>query len=731
MGIYTDILKERESNNRRMVELGNEILDEKNGFTSEYDTMGEAQLVIHGILRHFGEKNQKWLSGQNDMISMLDCMLDPLYIMYEEVELTDNILQQRTDYILAFTEDGHALELSPFLVGYRYKCPATGQRGLVNRDKNLKLQPKAYILYRPFRKVRRPTLDFVVLMLRLICMRDVIPLVLTTAFITTLSMAVPSINQKVLSEILPMGATKEGIRCLLVAASYFVGVRLAKGVFQIVKNSFLSRTRLRLSAQVQAAVMARVLLQPVSFFSDESSGKLSVKIKNSRNLASTVIDQFFNTGITAIFSIQYIPQMLKYAPELVIPALILLAVQLGISVLTSVVAMNNERELLEAQVENNNFTFQCMKGAQKIKGIGAESRIFYIWSSLYHRILKHSLNQPKLSMLSEPIGSFLSSVTTIILLCMAVIYKVPYADYTAFVASFGLASGVMETMVASFTSVIRMQPKFRQLKELVMVEEESQSAKEYVQKLKGRITVDHVSFQYGSATFSCLRNISLEIKPGEKVAIVGESGCGKSTLLKLLLGLEIPEKGTISYDGIPMGQINLRSLRRHIGSVFQFSRVIPGTIRENILFSTGDHSMEDVWRAAEDAAIAEDIRSLPLGMETEITDTNSGGFSGGQKQRILLARAFVSNPSILLLDEATSALDNLTQAHVLESVYKMKATVIMVAHRLSTVKNCDRIIVLKEGKIEEEGRYEELIQKEGYFAKLVEKQTLENHQEHA
>jgi ABC-type bacteriocin/lantibiotic exporter with double-glycine peptidase domain len=538
-------------------------------------------------------------------------------------------------------------------------------------------------------------------------------------------MAVPSINKKVFSEIIPMGATSAGIRCLLATAAFFVGVGLAKGVLQIVKSTFLSKTKVRLSAQAQAAVMARVLLQPDSFFSKASSGKLSVKIKNSRTLASLIIDQLFNTSITAIFSIQYIPQMLKYAPSLVVPALILLAVQLGISILTSLVAMNNEKELLDAQVENNNFTFQCMKGVQKIKGIGAESRIFYIWSSMYHRILKHSLNQPKLSMLSEPIEGFLSSITTIALLCMAILSGVPYADYTAFVASFSLASGVMETMVSSFTSIIRMQPKFRQLREIIQAEEESQTTKEYIHRLRGKITVDHLSFQYESATFSCIKDISLEIKPGEKVAFVGESGCGKSTLLKLLLGMERPDQGSISYDDIPMGQINLRSLRRHIGSVFQFSRVIPGTISENILFSSGTHSEEDVWKAAEDAAIAEDIRNLPLGLETEITDTNSGGFSGGQKQRILIARAFVSNPSILLLDEATSALDNLTQAHVLESVYKMKSTVIMVAHRLSTVKNCDRIIVFKDGRIEEEGNYEELIQKKGYFAKLVEKQTLE------
>jgi ABC-type bacteriocin/lantibiotic exporter with double-glycine peptidase domain len=241
----------------------------------------------------------------------------------------------------------------------------------------------------------------------------------------------------------------------------------------------------------------------------------------------------------------------------------------------------------------------------------------------------------------------------------------------------------------------------------------------YLREVKGNIKVENVSFSYEGTNRTCLKDVSLSIKKGEKVALVGESGCGKSTLLKLMLGCLRPDSGGIYIDGNELGDINLRSYRKHVGSVFQFSSLIPGTIYSNIAFCPVPVSREDAEDALKKAAINEYVESLPMGQDTEISDSGSRGFSGGQRQRILIARAFASHPSILLLDEATSALDNVTQAKVLDAVYKESCTVIMVAHRLSTVKGCDRIIMIDEGRIIEEGTYEELIEKNGAFANLV------------
>jgi ABC-type multidrug transport system fused ATPase/permease subunit len=184
-----------------------------------------------------------------------------------------------------------------------------------------------------------------------------------------------------------------------------------------------------------------------------------------------------------------------------------------------------------------------------------------------------------------------------------------------------------------------------------------------------------------------------------------------------------PDSGGVFVDNTPLDTLNLRSYRRHIGSVFQFSRLMPGTIYSNIAFCPHPVSLEDAQEAAAKAAIDDIIDNLPLKYDTEISDSNSGGFSGGQRQRLLLARAFASKPDLMILDEATSALDNIAQSKVLESVYKEKCTVIMVAHRLSTVIDCDRIILLKDGHIAEEGKYDDLMALRGDFYELMRRQS--------
>ena len=219
-------------------------------------------------------------------------------------------------------------------------------------------------------------------------------------------------------------------------------------------------------------------------------------------------------------------------------------------------------------------------------------------------------------------------------------------------------------------------------------------------------------------------NLSLKIKPGQYVAIVGATGCGKSTLLRIMLGFEKPQKGAVYYDGKNLENLDLKSLRRKIGVVMQTGGLFQGDIFSNITISAPQLSMNEAWEAAQMAGIAEDIRRMPMGMHTIISE-GSGGISGGQKQRLMIARAIAPKPKILMFDEATSALDNLTQKIVSESLDRLKCTRIVIAHRLSTIRHCDRIIVLEKGQIVEDGTYEELIQKNGFFAELVERQRVD------
>ena len=221
--------------------------------------------------------------------------------------------------------------------------------------------------------------------------------------------------------------------------------------------------------------------------------------------------------------------------------------------------------------------------------------------------------------------------------------------------------------------------------------------------------------------------MNLKIKNGEYVAIVGTTGCGKSTLMRLLLGFETPERGAIYYDGRDMSKLDLKSLRRRIGAVTQNGGLFNGSIYQNIVISAPELTQDDAWAAAEIAGIADDIRDMPMKMHTMVAE-GAGGISGGQKQRLMIARAVAPKPKLLMFDEATSALDNKTQRQVSEALDQMKCTRVVIAQRLSTIKNCDRILMLDKGKIIEDGTYDELIARKGRFAELVERQRLDAEQ---
>ena len=248
--------------------------------------------------------------------------------------------------------------------------------------------------------------------------------------------------------------------------------------------------------------------------------------------------------------------------------------------------------------------------------------------------------------------------------------------------------------------------------------------KQVLTRLSGGIELNNVSFRYNENMPLVVDDLSLKIRPGQYVAIVGKTGCGKSTLMRLLLGFEKPQKGAIYYDGRDIERIDLKSLRRRIGVVIQNGKLFQGDIYSNIVISAPWLTVKDAWEAAELAGIADDIRKMPMGMNTLISE-GSGGISGGQRQRLMIARAIAPKPKILMFDEATSALDNLTQKKVSESLDSLKCTRIVIAHRLSTIKQCDRILVLDRGKIVEDGSYNSLIEKGGYFAELVARQRLD------
>jgi ABC-type bacteriocin/lantibiotic exporter with double-glycine peptidase domain len=287
-----------------------------------------------------------------------------------------------------------------------------------------------------------------------------------------------------------------------------------------------------------------------------------------------------------------------------------------------------------------------------------------------------------------------------------------------------MVSGAFMSLAGIATTVAQFKPTIEMAKPIMETIPEIAEGKPVIERLTGGIELSNVSFRYQEGMPNVIDNLSMKIRPGQYVAIVGSTGCGKSTLLRLMLGFEKPQKGAIYYDGKDIAGIDLKSLRRRIGVVMQNGKLFHGDIFSNIVISAPHLTMDEAWAAAEMAGIAEDIRRMPMGMHTMISE-GAGGISGGQRQRLMIARAIAPKPKIIMLDEATSALDNVTQKIVSDSLESLKCTRVVIAHRLSTIRECDRIIYLENGKIIEDGTYDDLIAQNGKFAELVERQRLD------
>jgi ABC-type bacteriocin/lantibiotic exporter with double-glycine peptidase domain len=374
--------------------------------------------------------------------------------------------------------------------------------------------------------------------------------------------------------------------------------------------------------------------------------------------------------------------------------------------------------------KKNGMTYSFITGIQKIKLSCSEKRAFARWTRLYNEEVKHTYGIPSHLILSEAIVMAIYSLGSIVMYFTAVKSQIAVADYYAFTAAYGVVSGAFSALVSIGLQLASIRPILDQIKPILDAVPEVDESKTVVSRLSGLIELENVSFRYADNQPNVIENLSLKITPGQYVAIVGKTGCGKSTLIRLLLGFETARKGSISFDKKYIETLDLKSLRKNIGVVMQNGKLFHGDIYSNITISAPWLSLDDAWKAAELAGIADDIREMPMGMNTMISE-GGGGISGGQKQRLMIARAIAPNPKILMFDEATSALDNITQKKVSESLDSLKCTRIVIAHRLSTIRQCDRVIVLDGGKIIEDGTYDELIAKNGFFAELVERQRIE------
>ena len=678
--------------------------------------------AIDELLKYYHFKPVEIPDNIRDPDEQLEYCLRPHGIMRRSVELKEDWYKDSFGPMIAFRkEDGLPVALIPKpFIGYSFRDAESGKTLSLNRKTAEQFDRDAWCFYRPL-PLRELTIpDLMKYLWDCLSTGDYVTLIVLTFAVTALGLLMTSLTKALTGFVLDTGH----ISLLIGTSVFMISTLIASQLISASKALMMSRLDTKTSLSVEAAMMMRVMNLPASFFRNYSSGELSSRYGAVNQLCSLLLDSVFNTGISSLMSLMFIAQIFRYAPALVTPALIIILATIVVSILTALTQMRLSRQIMEKGAKESGMSFALLSGIQKIKIAGAEKRAFARWANAYTESASPSYNPPFLIKANSSVSMAITLAGTIALYYLAVKTRVDPSEYIAFNTAFGAVSAAFSSLTTVALSVARIKPILEMAEPILKTAPESAEGKTMVTRLNGNIELSNVSFRYRESQPWIVDDMSLKIRAGEYVAIVGKTGCGKSTLVRLMLGFETPDKGAIYYDGADLSGLDLRSLRRRIGTVTQDGSLFNGDIYSNIVITAPQLTLDDAWAAAEIAGIADDIRAMPMGMQTIISE-GQGGISGGQKQRLMIARAVAPKPKILIFDEATSALDNRTQKQVSEALDALKCTRIVIAHRLSTIKNCDRILVLDSGKILEDGTYDELIAKNGFFADLVARQRLD------
>ena len=677
--------------------------------------------AVDDILKYYRINPVELAPGIKDPDEQLEYALRPHGIMHRMVALSEGWYKDAYGPMIAYrASDGAPVPVFPKPYrGYWFR-DETGRKVTVNSRNAGLFAPEARCFYRPLPLGKIGIPDFLRYVKNCLNGADIALLVCITLLATLVGMILPPITKMLTGYV----ATTGSYAVLWSTTAFLLCTAVAKLVVTASREVAVNRIRTKSSMSVAAAFMMRILSLPASFFRNYSAGELASRSMAARTLVDLAVSNVLSLGTTALFSLLYVVQIGEFAPALMWPAVGIIVATVAMTLATSLVQMRVTRRQMEFAAKENGKSFAMIFGVQKIKLAGAEKRAFAQWARTYTKSAELQYNPPMFLKISGALNTAVSLAGAIILYYLAASTGVTPSDYIAFFAAYGMVMGAFTSFAGVVKASAQIRPLLDMMKPILDAEPEVDEDKEILTRLSGHIELNDVRFRYDESMPYIIDGMNLKIRSGEYVAIVGKSGCGKSTLVRLLLGFETPEKGAIYYDGKDMAGVDLRSLRRRIGAVTQDGSLFSEDIFSNITISAPHLSEEDAWEAAEIAGIAEDIRAMPMGMRTMISE-GSGGISGGQKQRLMIARAVAPKPRVLIFDEATSALDNITQKKVSEALDALKCTRIVIAHRLSTIKNCDRILYLENGRIIEDGTYEELIEKGGLFAELVERQRLD------
>ena len=625
--------------------------------------------------------------------------------------------QDRAPRVLAVLSNGRG--------GYRAVDPAAGRTFDVGAREAAEIGRLGVKLYAPLPDAVRTGTDALLHVLQGQG-RDIRTLLVMATLGGLAALATPILTGRLLADVIPRvdvpmwGAF---LGALLLAT-------LGATAFAVVQAIAMLRIETRMDEGLQASVWSRLLSLPPRFFRSFTAGDLADRANGMAQVRQLVSGATLSAFIGGVFSVFSYALLFYYSWRLALCAGALLLVLAGATWVSARAQMRHLRTAFAAQGAIDGFVFQMITGLAKIRMANAENDALARWAARYSEQKRATLaaRRWEAGLLSFS-GTFAPLATLVIFafIFQSLLGKQQQPDFglaafLSFYAAFGQLTAAMIALTEAWTTVVGALPLFERVQPILEAQPETVKDGADPGDLTGRIEFANVSFRYLPEEANALDRASFRIRPGEYVAFVGPSGSGKSTIYRLLLGFERPDSGAVFLDDHDLSSLDLPAVRSRMGVVLQDGRLSAASIFRNIA-GPAPITLDDAWEAARAVGLDADVRAMPMGMHT-IVPEGGRGLSGGQKQRLLMARALARRPRILLFDEATSALDNRTQAIVQASLKKLGVTRVVIAHRLSTVREADRILVMEEGRIVERGRYDELMAADGAFAALARRQMI-------
>jgi len=543
--------------------------------------------------------------------------------------------------------------------------------------------------------------------------------VVTSVLLRVFALALPLVTAVIVDRVVP----RADKNLLLVVSIGLAGLLVFQMVTTLVRSHLLLQLRTNLDTRLTLGFVDYLSRLPFDFFQRRSAGDLMMRVNNNATVRELLTSNTLSAMLDGLLVVGYAALILVLAPIMGVIVIGLGIVQVSVFYIARRGYRDMMARSLEAQARSQSYLVEMLRGMETLKAAAAESRAVERWSNLYVDELNVALDRGRLSARVDAVGSLLTTGSPLAILVIGALQVVAGSiSLGEMLAINALAIGLLSPLSTMISSALQLQLLGGYMDRIddVLRTSPEQTGHDVARapRLTGRVTLQNVSFRYGDNLPFVVRDVSVDIRAGMTVAIVGRSGCGKSTLARMIAGLYRPTEGRVLFDGHDLLRLDLKSLRRQIGVVFQSPSLFAGSIRSAISLSNPNANLEQIVDAARRAVVDEDIRAMPMGYDTILSD-GGASMSGGQRQRVALARALVHHPALLILDEATSALDGETERRVIRNLEELHCTRIVLAHRLSTIVNADVILVMEAGEIVESGTHHELLARGQHYSRLV------------